>query len=68
MTYIVIMTPWEHGEELQIKLASHVGVTQTHEASGETAEEMVRDYVETLTDEPFPADETIVFVRAAGRA
>jgi hypothetical protein len=44
-TYVVRAKRWAHGWELHI---DGVGVTQSRTLDG--AEQMVRDYVETLTD------------------
>lgn len=63
-TYVVTATRWERGYELEIFLASndgtrtHVGATQSH--SLRDAEYMVRDYVETLTDESTEGDFVVI--------
>ena len=46
MTYTVTARRWKHGWELHI---DGVGVTQSKTLA--TAEQMVRDYIETLTDQ-----------------
>jgi hypothetical protein len=53
-TYVVRAKRWAHGWELHI---DGVGVTQSHTLGG--AEQMVRDYIETLTDRDV-SDATVV--------
>jgi hypothetical protein len=53
-TYVVRAKRWAHGWELHI---DGVGVTQSRMLGG--AEQMVRDYVETLTDRDV-SDATVV--------
>jgi hypothetical protein len=53
-TYVVRAKRWAHGWELHI---DGVGVTQSRTLDG--AEQMVRDYVETLTDRDV-SDATVV--------
>jgi DNA-directed RNA polymerase specialized sigma subunit len=59
-TYTVRAKRWKHGWELHI---DGVGVTQSRNLDG--AEQMVRDYVETLTDRD-TADDIIVIEPQVG--
>jgi hypothetical protein len=54
-TYNVTARRWKHGWELHI---DGVGVTQSRTL--DTAEQMVRDYIETLTDKDVGADEVVI--------
>lgn len=54
-TYAVRAKRWKHGWELHI---DGVGVTQARTL--DTAEQMVRDYIETLTDKDVSADRVII--------
>ncbi|HET7386945.1 MAG TPA: antitoxin HicB [Nocardioidaceae bacterium] len=54
MNYQVRAKPWKHGWELHI---DGVGVTQSRTLAG--AEQMVRDYIATLTDSD-PGDADVV--------
>jgi DNA-directed RNA polymerase specialized sigma24 family protein len=54
-TYSVRAKPWKHGWELHI---DGVGVTQSRNLAG--AEQMVRDYIETLTDHDTADDVVII--------
>jgi DNA-directed RNA polymerase specialized sigma24 family protein len=59
-TYTVRAKRWKHGWELHV---DGIGVTQSRNLDG--AEQMVRDYIETLTDHD-PADEVIVIQPEVG--
>jgi hypothetical protein len=59
-TYNVTAKRWKHGWELHI---DGVGVTQSRTL--DTAEQMVRDYIETLTDRDVGGD-TVVIVPELG--
>jgi hypothetical protein len=54
-TYTVTAKRWKHGWELHI---DGVGVTQSRTL--DTAEQMVRDYIETLTDKDVSGDTIVV--------
>jgi hypothetical protein len=54
MRYNVTAKRWKHGWELHIE---GIGVTQSKTLA--TAEQMVRDYIESLTDRVLPADAVI---------
>jgi DNA-directed RNA polymerase specialized sigma24 family protein len=54
-TYTVRAKRWKHGWELHI---DGVGVTQSRNLDG--AEQMVRDYIETLTDHDTTGDAVII--------
>jgi hypothetical protein len=54
-TYTVRAKRWKHGGELHI---DGVGVTQSRNLDG--AEQMVRDYVETLTDHDTTDDSIVI--------
>jgi hypothetical protein len=54
-TYNVTAKRWKHGWELHI---DGVGVTQSRTL--DTAEQMVRDYIETLTDKDVSGDTVII--------
>jgi hypothetical protein len=54
-TYSVTARRWKHGWELHI---DGVGVTQSRTL--ETAEQMVRDYIETLTDKDVSRDAVVI--------
>ena len=54
-TYNVTAKRWKHGWELHI---DGVGVTQSRTL--DTAEQMVRDYIETLTDKDVSGDKVII--------
>jgi predicted transcriptional regulator len=54
-TYNVTAKRWKHGWELHI---DGVGVTQSRTL--DTAEQMVRDYIETLTDKDVSSDKVII--------
>jgi DNA-directed RNA polymerase specialized sigma24 family protein len=54
-TYTVRAKRWKHGWELHIE---GVGVTQSRNLDG--AEQMVRDYIETLTDHDTTGDIVII--------
>jgi hypothetical protein len=60
-TYNVTAKRWKHGWELHI---DGVGVTQSRTL--DTAEQMVRDYIETLTDKDVSSD-TVVIVPELGK-
>jgi AraC-like DNA-binding protein len=60
LTYNVTAKRWKHGWELHI---DGVGVTQSRTL--DTAEQMVRDYIETLTDKDVTGD-TVVIVPELG--
>jgi predicted transcriptional regulator len=53
--YNVTAKRWKHGWELHI---AGVGVTQSRTL--DTAEQMVRDYIETLTDTDVSADSVVI--------
>jgi hypothetical protein len=54
-TYAVTAKRWKHGWELHI---DGIGVTQSKTLA--TAEQMVRDYIETLTDQDVSGAEVII--------
>jgi hypothetical protein len=54
-TYNVTAKRWKHGWELHI---DGVGVTQSRTL--DTAEQMVRDYIETLTDKEVSGDKIVI--------
>jgi len=54
-TYNVTAKRWKHGWELHI---DGVGVTQSRTL--DTAEQMVRDYIETLTDQDVSGDQVVI--------
>jgi hypothetical protein len=54
-TYNVTAKRWKHGWELHI---DGVGVTQSRTL--DTAEQMVRDYIETLTDQDVSRDTIVI--------
>jgi hypothetical protein len=54
-TYNVTAKRWKHGWELHI---DGVGVTQSRTL--DTAEQMVRDYIETLTDKDVSGDKAVI--------
>jgi len=54
-TYNVTAKRWKHGWELPI---DGVGVTQSRTL--DTAEQMVRDYIETLTDQDVSRDTIVI--------
>jgi hypothetical protein len=54
-TYTVRAKRWKHGWELHI---DDVGVTQSRTLA--TAEQMVRDYIETLTDRDVSRDDVVI--------
>lgn len=54
-TYTVRAKPWKHGWELHI---DGIGVTQSKNL--DSAEQMVRDYIETLTDHDTAADAVVI--------
>ena len=54
-TYRVTAKRWKHGWELHI---DGVGVTQSRTL--DTAEQMVRDYIETLTDQDVGGDKVVI--------
>ena len=54
-TYTVRAKRWKHGWELHI---DGVGVTQSRTL--DTAEQMVRDYIETLTDKDASGDQVVI--------
>jgi hypothetical protein len=54
-TYNVTAKRWKHGWELHI---DGVGVTQSRTL--DTAEQMVRDYIETLTDKNVSGDKVVI--------
>jgi hypothetical protein len=54
-TYNVRAKRWKHGWELHI---DGVGVTQSRTLG--TAEQMVRDYIETLTDKDVSGDKVVI--------
>lgn len=60
-TYTVQAKHWTHGWELHI---DGIGVTQARNL-GE-AEQMVRDYIETLTDRETTGDEVVITPRVGG--
>jgi hypothetical protein len=55
MTYTVLARRWKHGWELHI---DGVGVTQSRTL--DTAEQMVRDYIETLADKDVSGDTIVI--------
>ncbi len=60
-TYAVHAKRWKHGWELHIE---GVGVTQSRNLDG--AEQMVRDYIETLTDHDTGDDAVIIHPEVGG--
>jgi DNA-directed RNA polymerase specialized sigma subunit len=60
-TYNVRAKRWKHGWELHI---DGVGVTQSRNLAG--AEQMVRDYIETLTDHDTADDAVIIKPEVGG--
>jgi hypothetical protein len=54
-TYHVTAKRWKHGWELHI---DGVGVTQSRTL--DTAEQMVRDYIETLTEKDVSGDQVVI--------
>ena len=54
-TYTVRAKPWKHGWELHI---DGIGVTQSKNLA--SAEQMARDYIETLTDHDTAADYVVI--------
>jgi DNA-directed RNA polymerase specialized sigma24 family protein len=60
-TYQVRAKRWKHGWELHI---DGVGVTQSRNLDG--AEQMVRDYIETLTDNDTSDDVVIIHPEVGG--
>lgn len=60
-TYTVRAKRWKHGWELHI---DGVGVTQARNLEG--AEQMVRDYIETLSDRSAAADEVVIHPEVGG--
>jgi DNA-directed RNA polymerase specialized sigma24 family protein len=60
-TYTVRARRWKHGWELHI---DDVGVTQSRNLAG--AEQMVRDYIETLTDHDTADDAVIIQPEVGG--
>jgi DNA-directed RNA polymerase specialized sigma24 family protein len=60
-TYTVRAKRWKHGWELHI---DDVGVTQSRNLAG--AEQMVRDYIETLTDHDTADDAVIIQPEVGG--
>jgi len=60
-TYNVRARRWKHGWELHI---DGVGVTQSRNLAG--AEQMVRDYIETLTDHDTADDAVIIKPEVGG--
>jgi DNA-directed RNA polymerase specialized sigma subunit len=60
-TYTVRAKRWKHGWELHI---DGVGVTQSRNLGG--AEQMVRDYIETLTDRDTANDTVIIQPEVGG--
>jgi DNA-directed RNA polymerase specialized sigma subunit len=60
-TYTVRAKRWKHGWELHI---DGVGVTQSRNLGG--AEQMVRDYIETLTDRDTANDAVIIQPEVGG--
>jgi predicted transcriptional regulator len=54
-TYTVTAKRWKHGWELHI---DGVGVTQSKTLA--TADQMVRDYIETLTDRDVSRDDVVI--------
>jgi hypothetical protein len=55
MTYAVTARRWKHGWELHI---DGVGVTQSRTLA--TADQMVRDYIETLTDQDVSTADVVI--------
>jgi DNA-directed RNA polymerase specialized sigma24 family protein len=60
-TYTVRAKRWKHGWELHI---DGVGVTQSRNLDG--AEQMVRDYIETLTDGDMSDDTVVIHPEIGG--
>lgn len=60
-TYTVRAKRWKHGWELHI---DGIGVTQSRNLAG--AEQMVRDYVETLTDRDTTDDAVVIHPEVGG--
>lgn len=60
-TYTVRAKRWKHGWELHI---DGIGVTQSRNLAG--AEQMVRDYIETLTDHDTSDDEIVISPEVGG--
>ncbi len=60
-TYTVRVKRWKHGWELHIE---GIGVTQARNLDG--AEQMVRDYIETLTDEDTADDAVVIHPEVGG--
>jgi DNA-directed RNA polymerase specialized sigma24 family protein len=60
-TYIVRAKRWKHGWELHI---DGVGVTQSRNL--DSAEQMVRDYIETLTDHDTADDAVVIRPEVGG--
>ena len=60
-TYSVRAKRWKHGWELHI---DGIGVTQSRNLDG--AEQMVRDYIETLTDHDTADDVVIIHPQVGG--
>jgi DNA-directed RNA polymerase specialized sigma subunit len=60
-TYIVRAKRWAHGWELHV---DGVGVTQSRNLEG--AEQMVRDYIESLTDRDTSGDEVTIKPEVGG--
>jgi DNA-directed RNA polymerase specialized sigma subunit len=60
-TYTVRAKRWKHGWELHI---DGIGVTQSRNLSG--AEQMVRDYIETLTDHDTGDDAVVIQPEVGG--
>jgi DNA-directed RNA polymerase specialized sigma24 family protein len=60
-TYTVRARRWKHGWELHIDA---IGVTQSRNLDG--AEQMVRDYIETLTDHDTTSDEVVIKPEVGG--
>lgn len=60
-TYTVRAKRWKHGWELHI---DGIGVTQSRNLAG--AEQMVRDYIETLTDHHTSDDEIVISPEVGG--
>jgi predicted XRE-type DNA-binding protein len=60
-TYTVRAKRWKHGWELHI---DGIGVTQSRNLGG--AEQMVRDYIETLSDHDTAGDTVIIHPEVGG--
>jgi DNA-directed RNA polymerase specialized sigma24 family protein len=60
-TYTVRAKRWKHGWELHI---DGIGVTQSRNLDG--AEQMVRDYIETLTDHDTADDAVVIHPEVGG--